>query len=317
MNKNFIVKGILYLFLISMFCFWMNDLFQKSVPSEKEKFDSIVAQRLYIESVTIGRSHAAGLNYNYWSEPGINLALGGRDFASIKYILKYLLDELPNLNEVLISISYSSLYYDNYALSKGNINDARKDLYHSVPSYRIINSKDLNNYFFGKLLFFYQADHGYKFIKKRLFKKTFTINGNFNNWNDTFMDSVDIYKSAHFQALSHSKDRLIAESFNPEIIDKNVIILGDIIKLLLQYKIRVILFTPPYFRIYTDNFPREDIQEMATYIDSLADFFQIEYYNFSEDSTISSNNQYFHNADHLNLAGQEIFTKKLLHKIDN
>jgi hypothetical protein len=307
---RFLIFIALVAFLISI----LNKHIPSTGDSEKIKVDSLLLYKNKIESIVLGRSHAASLDYSHWDVYGMNFALGGRDLAGIDYQVTYILNNLPNLKEILISISYSTMYFDNESLAHGNLNDARKSLYYSTPTYSIIDNHDLNNYFFGKFLPFIQADHGYA-----LFKKAFTNNIHERtdkiDWNNHYMDSLLIIKSSKNQASLHSIDRKISETYNSNVITKNRDYLIDIINKTKKEKINCVFFTPPYYKDYTNYFPVKDIYEMKTIMNELVLEYNIVYLDFSTDSIISNNYKYYHNADHLNNEGKRIFTLDLLNKL--
>ena len=54
---------------------------------------------------------------------------------------------------------------------------------------------------------------------------------------------------------------------------------------------------------------------MNKVMDQLQRNYNVEYYNFSNDSTFTLNNKYFYNSDHLNKEGAKNFSAKLLKEI--
>jgi hypothetical protein len=226
---------------------------------------------------------------------------------------------MPHIKEVLISMSYSSLYYDNEALSNGNLNDARKSLYASVPTFKLISADDYNNLIFGKLMAFTRADHGFTEIK--LLAKTLHDKKNRKKTGkdeaEEKLDSTQIIKSAPVQAFDHSKDRNIALMYNPKIISKSLEDLESIIVFLKAHHVRCIFFTPPFYKDYTANTPPSDINEMRSNVYRFVKKYGVEYYDYSQYADISNNVNFYMNADHMNAAGKEKFTKLLLAKIRN
>jgi len=315
--RKIVIKSFLFVGLIITIVSSLNNIVPTKSKFEKDRIDSLIANLNNIESITLGRSHAAALDYHFWDKKGFNLALGGRDFASINYLLKYFTPKMQNLKEVIIIISYSSFYFDNTALAKGNLNDARKALYYSIPSFNLIDKSDISNYVFGRFFPFIQANHGYSLIKKRLTSDTISDRLIENNWADNFMDSINIIRSAKKQADVHSFARYSAESYIPDIVNKNKEILIEIINYLQSENVSVLLVVPSYYKSYTEIFPQNDISEMKSILSSLAFQYNIGYYDLSNDSILSVNNIYYHNADHLNDKGKEIFTKRLKSLINN
>ncbi len=309
--KNFITKTVFFVGMVSVIVILLNNVIPTKSQIEKDRIDSLLTKTRNIESLTFGRSHAASLDYRFWAKNGFNLALGGRDFASINYLLHYLVPKTPKLSEVIIFVSYSSFYFDNTALAKGNLNDARKALYYSIPSIDLISNSDISNYVFGKVFPFIQADHGYSLLKKYLSSNSKMPTVTEKNRNSSFMDSVEIIASAKKQADRHSFDRYTAESYTPDIVDKNKEILVRIVDYLQSENIEVVFVTSAYYKSYTEMFPPNDIYEMKNIMNSISYNYNVDYIDMSNDSVLSGNNIYYHNADHLNEKGREVFTNRL------
>lgn len=315
--RTILYKTLIYLIIVAGIITILNKTVPNSGYSEKVKIDSILKNKDEIMSLTFGRSHASALDYFYWNKSGVNMALGGRDIVSIEYLLDFFVSELNNLDEVIIFISYSSLYYDNTSLSKGNLNDARKTLYYATPSFRFISKNDINNFIFGKYLPFIQSRHGWRFIKQYLqTDDTASSVLSWQNWNDIYMSKTDMHKSSEIQASIHSRDRQLSLNYNKNIIFENSNTLRRICELSKENNIRLVFVTSPYYYEYTVNFPKSDIDEMKSIIYEISKEYSVEYYDFSVDSLLIHDNLLYHNADHLNNRGKELFTKKLLEKIN-
>ena len=309
--KKILVKFLLFFVIILTIVINLNNIVPCKSQSEKIRIDSLISVLDSVESITLGRSHAGSLDYDYWGKYGFNLALGGRDFASIKYLIEFIEPKANKLNELIIFISYSSFYFDNTAISKGNLNDARKALYYSIPSIELIDKSDISNFVFGKFLPFIQADHGYSLLKQNLLSNYADKIFIEKNWAEGYMDSLEIVQSAIKQVRIHSGDRYTAESYTSNIIEKNKSILIDIIEFVNNQSVELIFVTPSYHNSYTEMFPQKDISEMKSIMMSLANQYDVEYIDLSNDSTLSGNNIYYHNADHMNNLGKKLFTLRL------
>jgi lysophospholipase L1-like esterase len=101
----------------------------------------------------------------------------------------------------------------------------------------------------------------------------------------------------------------------PDVVEKNKLILVKIINFLKEKNISCIMVTSPYYKTYTQETTKKDILEMEKITKDLEKNYNVPYYNFSIDSSISKNNKYYFNADHLNDEGKRIFTEKLLNTI--
>jgi hypothetical protein len=310
-----LIKFLIYILITVFLVVILNIIIPSTGDSEKQKIDSLFANKDKIESVTLGRSHAASIDYTCWDLKGVNFALGGRDLASINYQMEYFIENFPKIKEILISISYSSLYYDNESLAHGNLNDARKSLYYSIPIFSVIDNHDINNFVFGKFFPFMQADHGYAFFKNYSSKNKPFINNSVHETDVAFIDSVQMIQNSLSQANLHSIDRKTAESYNPNVVQKNISYLKNIIVNAKKNKINLIFFTPPYHYLYTKNFPQKDIIEMKNVMKDLTMEYKTIYIDYSIDSILSMSNKFYHNADHMNGVGRQMFTKSLFSKL--
>jgi len=306
-----IIKGIIYLCSVGLIIFLLNRLVPTESQPERNRINQIMINADKIESLTMGRSHAASLDYNNWDKVGANLALGGRDFASIKYMLDYFITKMPKLKEVVLIASYTSFYFDNYAMSQGNLNDARKTLYYSIPSNKIIDKNDINNYFFGKYLPFIQADNGYSWFKS-LLKQSASIKLNNDNWSDSYMNEDEIKISGKIQANRDILDIKSALNFNANIFYYNKSKLCEIIELCKKRNVKLYLVIPAFHNAYSKEVPQNKIFECKKMLNYFSIKYNIPFLDLSNDSILSNKNEFYHNADHLNQDGKIYFTEKLL-----
>lgn len=308
MEKKILSRAVIYLVTVVVICELLSFVIPaESVTVQKNMINAVYARRDKIESLAFGRSHGGSLDYNIWDKPGKNLSMGGQDIASIKYSLDYLSPELPHLQEVLICISYSSLYFDNEALSSGNLNDARKGLYAAIPSYKLISANDYNNMVFGKLFAFIQADYGFRKLVKAVKNKEERKSS--KQVGDILVDTAKMLQSAKVDAFDHSKDKKLALQYNPQIREQYLKYLKEIALELKARKVKCIFYTPPFYKAYTDNYPQKDIEETEGVMADLCKQTGTTYYDFSAYRTMADNMTLYSNADHLNLAGKEQFTK--------
>ena len=267
------------------------------------------------KSLTFGRSHAYSMNYDFYDKPGMNFALGGRDLASIEYLLDHFLPVCDSLEEVILFISYTSLYFDNTAMSSGNLNDARKALYYSVPSMRPINLGDINNFIFGKFFTFIQADHGWQMIKD-------AMSGHNDNSSEfaetsTLLTEEEMVKSGEKQSTRDIIDCRNAILYNSNVSSDNEQTLRSIVAKCQANHIRVRMIQAPYFHTYVERVPQDMIEEIDGVVRNIANEYKIEYNDYSCDSAFTNNLSFFSNADHLNKEGQEAFTSLLKEQYSN
>jgi hypothetical protein len=69
------------------------------------------------------------------------------------------------------------------------------------------------------------------------------------------------------------------------------------------------------YETFTDNYDVTLIKIMRETMQKLLEKYNIEYYDFSSDSSLIFNNKLFYNSDHLNRYGAAEFSRKLQKEI--
>lgn len=303
--KSFFFKCLLFLILLVCAIAMMNRFVRpKLFRVAKARVDQLLSKAPEVEAICLGRSHAAALDYESIGVKGVNMALGGRDLASIEFWLDTMVPKLPQLHSVHICISFSSLYYDNKAFGSG-VADARAALYHSLPGFRYM-AGDRSDFVLGKFFPFIHPDNGRKLILS-LFRKHGVVEN--SGWDDNFMPEDKMEQSAQDQAYIHSADRKRALRNDPNLIQENIECISRIYHKLASQNIECIFFTPPYHRDYTKYFPKTHINEMKLAMRNLQEPEGLIYFDYSEVERISNDVKYFHNADHMNEHGKKEFSK--------
>lgn len=287
----------------------LNNIVHNPYEEQRNQVKRVLDNPKEWRSFTFGRSHAYSMNYDFYDKPGLNFALGGRDLASIEYLLDRFLPVCDSLEEVILFISYTSLYFDNTAMSSGNLNDARKALYYSVPSMRPINIGDINNFIFGKFFTFIQADHGWQSIKD-------AMTGHMNSTTDyasagKLLSEEEMEKSGEKQSTRDVLDRRNATLYNSNVRKDNEKILRSIVAKCQTNNIKVLMVQAPYYHTYVERVPKDMVEEVDSVVKKLAEDYKIDYRDYSKDSLFTTNRALFSNADHLNKDGQKAFSNIL------
>ena len=290
----------------------LNHVVPNPYAGQKEQVRLVLDNPNRWQSLTFGRSHAYSIDYEYYDKTGVNFALGGRDLASIEYLLDQFLPVCDSLEEVILFVSYTSLYFDNTAMSSGNLNDARKALYYSVPIMRPITLSDINNFVFGKFFSFIQADHGWSLIKK-------ATAGAIESPNEfakegTFLTEEEMVHSGEKQSTRDILDRYNASRYNPHVAKDNEIIFKNIMTKCQKHHIKIRLIQAPYFHTYVERVPQDMIAELDGVVRQVATDYHIDYMDFSTDNQFTNSITLFSNADHLNKEGRKIFTSIIKNK---
>lgn len=297
-------KGVLFLVIMTLVIITLNYVVPNPYKNQKNEVETIIENPTKYKSFAFGRSHAASLCYDYYNKKGVNFALGGRDLASIDYLVRFLIPRCDSLKEVIVFISYTSLYFDNTAMSAGNLNDARKELYYTIPSVYPIDWWDINNFIFGKILTFVQADHGQKILKD--LQKGRNVTEDKKDFNE-----VEMIKSGIDQTRRDVLDKQSALLYNKDIVRENTNRLRDIINYCKECNIKIYLVQAPYYHTYIENVPDEIVKEVNKVVKGLSSSAHIPYYDFSKDDRFCNDISLFMNSDHLNFNGKKKFTEIL------
>lgn len=300
-------KALLYVMMMTVIIVILNHIVPNPYEGQRDKVTDVAEHPSRYKSLTFGRSHAGSLDYDYYNLPGVNYSLGGRDLASIEYMCDYLLPKCDSLQEIILFISYTSLYFDNTAMSQGNLNDARKALYYSVPLMRPIDVVDINNFIFGKFFTFIQADHGWSFIKSS-FAGTVEQANDFSK-EGAVLSEEEMVSSGEKQSTRDVLDKRTASRYNPNVAKENEERLRRIIVKCQKYGINVKLVQAPYFFTYVDRVPKDLIAEVNSVVCKVSTDFSIPYYDFSTDKRFSNDISLWNNSDHLNGDGRKKFTE--------
>jgi hypothetical protein len=93
---------------------------------------------------------------------------------------------------------------------------------------------------------------------------------------------------------------------------QNTDCLRRIISICKENGINPVLITTPFLREYNDLVPDAFLTLQQTYLNALADEFEIPYYDFSRDARFLDRHDLFLNSDHLNDTGGLMFTDMIL-----
>lgn len=302
-------KALLYVMMMTVIIVVLNHIVPNPYEGQREKVADVAEHPSQYKSLTFGRSHAGSLDYDYYKMPGVNYSLGGRDFASIEYMCDYLLPKCDSLQEIIIFISYTSLYFDNTAMSQGNLNDARKALYYSIPLMRPVDMGDINNFIFGKFFTFIQADHGWSLIKNASAGTVEQANDHAHGGGT--LGEVEMISSGEKQSTRDILDRRTASRYNPNVAIENEDRLRRIITKCQNNGVKVKLVQAPYYFTYVDRVPNDMIVEVNRVVSSVSTDLDVPYYDFSKDERFSHDISLWSNSDHLNGKGRRMFTSVL------
>lgn len=196
----------------------------------------------------------------------------------------------------------------------------RQDYYNSIPSFKWVRG-DFTNFVESKLSSIIREDH-WKEVLYSLLK------GKKDNIKETGIDKYGQFTNDLVRSFK-SKDSLevlakeiqvpmylFGENFtlkyNENVLKDTYNSIVSIINYAKEKNIRLIFYTTPVYKSFTDYYSKESINVMRNKMKLLKKEFGIEYYDFSEDTKFISNNKFYYNSDHLNKNGAKEFSENLI-----
>ena len=312
--KHFINKILTFfivpIVIILIFDFWLRN--QNSVY--KEKFVEVLEYKDKIEVIILGNSHANyGVDPNSFSHYTYNLSNVNQSLYFDKRITLSLLEKLPKLKYVFISIDYHSLYFSNQGLRNiwsyyGN-GVKYKDTKYLLPvispflfgytpkfAVAILKKSIINKFKYGnEMRLDFDVEEGID-IAKPMRKGFFAFEGvNESTFNEKlYLARVRAFNNVIKTSTEH--DEIIAD-------------LEDFIKILQYKNITPIFFTTPTFQDYNDYLDSNFIKRNNADIQKICLKYDLKYFDFMDSSLFTKDD--FNSCDHLNKIGAEKFGKLL------
>jgi hypothetical protein len=302
-----------------------NDVWQ---VKDKAHYRSLMNRRNQIQAISLGNSHSESIDFNVLGLEGQSLARAGADLFEVERYIATVADKLPSLRMAFVTLSYYSFSRDNSTLD--NMRIRRIALYAMLPTWLPVES-DGRNLLLGKLhaysriMSVARPDNWYN-VLRRIRKFSFTDDPSQSNLQFGGVNTVTPWgECSHFttrELETHSREiasknvtsSRAMEKAHPGLQDDTFEALAETIERLQANGIRVILFTPPYYEVYTANFTDQAsdiIDQMHWVVKRLVGKYQVEYYDFSKDPKLITRPELFFNSDHMNDCGRKAFSERL------
>lgn len=318
--KYFLYKILKFLFIpiiiLLVFDFWLRNM----NTIYKEKYNGILNVSDSVEVLILGNSHANyGVDPKGFTDYTYNLANVNQSLYFDKRITLSLLDELPRLKFVLISIDYHSLYFSDQGLRNiwsyyGNgvkykdsdylLADISPFLFGYTPKFAVsmLKKKIINNFKFkGAQVLDFDVEDGVD-ITKPLVQGFIAFDGvNESTFN------IKLY-SARVRAFNN-----VINNSNEH--DEILVDLEDFIKRLKSRNITPVLFTTPTYREYNKLLDNKIIEKNREDVTHLCQKYGLIY--IDEMNSPIFPKKYFNSCDHLNAKGAFKFGKIIEEKIKN
>ncbi|WP_319372287.1 hypothetical protein [uncultured Ilyobacter sp.] len=263
---------MIYLFIFNFYLLWSYIVFKKN---KKKSFLKDLPGE--IKKMNLGSSHGF-YSFDYTEKGSFN---GAQDSQTFYYDLKVLKKIYPNIQKgatVFLPVSYFSFSSGELWLP-----------IHSIKYFRSFSLKD----FKGRMKFEYILYNFFPLfysLKKKLNKK-----------------KVKPKKTRERRIEGHVKrfrDKTKLK-YNEDILSK-------IIDLLQKKECKIFLITTPFHEVYNSFFPKKELEkDFFDYLNHFADIMNVTYLNYSDNSFITNNIDFFRDFDHLNSDGRKMFLKIL------
>jgi hypothetical protein len=280
--------------------------------AENKKVRKVLSNPEYSEALVFGSSHANAINLLLLDYNGTMLHHNGADMFEVSYKLNTLIPRLANLKTVMISVSYFSFEYDNAAYINRQGVDTRADrrirLYAAYHSMDYIEG-DFRNYLKGKLYPLVTIDHWEKILcGSRPYQRRINMEMRMKmTQSEKFLRNDAMVKVKYLK-----KNIENMQANNPDLHEKALAAIEDVLSLLKKYEnIRIVFVTPPFYHAYNEVYPAEFKTRMHSNMDYLQTRYNIEYYDFSKDKEFANDHTLFVNSNHLNNRGIVLFCSKL------
>lgn len=303
--RKFVIKLSIFVSFILLFFLVLESLIRKIPNDYKLKLQLIENYRDSIETVGLGNSHARdGLNPEFFDSFTINLANSAQPLKYDLELLKLMLKKGNNIKNVILPISYFSMYFNldespshylnkNYSIYMG-FNVSRIKYHTEVFSGLSLRTQ------FGRVLDYYILGNRVRDNELRGFSESNYI--------------VDIISLKDNSKVTAARQNEYVVNGQVNYLE-NLEILNNIITLVNEYDLHLILFSPPFHSEFVSMIDAKFLNENLQFCDSIDNQYEnIKFFDFTKDSQFQTSD--FKNESHLNSFG----AKKLsieLNKICN
>lgn len=281
-----------------------------------------------IRAISVGNSHAQAIEFKSLGINGYHLWLPAADFFEIDHLVRYAVPKMPNIEFVLINISYFSFRFDNAAIESRRIR--RKWLYASMNRWQYIKG-DRTEFITGKLNSWTGVDTVMSTKTEQVIKALIGQNisdplpSRGPNGQRLYKPYIECqHQESHDVLVRESKSPVERhlrleqnmQSAHPHLHEDTIETVDELLNYLSEKEIEVLLYTPPYFVEYTNQYEQSKIVDMQQVARNIAEIHQVQYLDYSVHPDFINDSKVFYNADHLNLCGARKFSQELASKIN-
>lgn len=298
--KKFFTKSIFFILPIALIFTLFEYQLSKIPNSYNFKQKKFLEKSPNLELLVLGSSHSYyGINPDeIVKDLGFNFANSSQNLYYDLELTKKYLKQMPNLKNVIISISYFSLLGD---ILFGSSEDFRKHFYFRyfgiLPNHLDAGFKNLSLYFL------YGQEKCWEF-----FTKGFEVNLAENIHNNGWFQREKENNLSHInESAGIERIKFHHSTFSEEYFGNNQNYLRELITLLSQKGINVVLVSPPVHQFYYQNMDPKKEEIYLNFINQFCSEFGIKFFNYLKDNRFNIDD--FANVDHLNKSGAKKFSK--------
>lgn len=286
---------------------------------ERERIARMLSQADKIEAITLGNSHNLAINFRALGIYGYHLWVPGGDLFETGSFGEVCFSHLPRLHLLFIPLSYPVFHIGQESSKKYAYHRINYTAMRPLAPWRLING-DWRNYLLSWLSPVMRLDHWREAARYGLFgvtpprRKTFSADGNQivkkEPWNPVAVDT----HSPKYAANRHLKRVEEALAANSDVEELTTTSLRNLIYVTHQRGIRIVFYTPPYTRGYSDRMRGQNPELLLRWARIVRDLIaeeHIDYYDFSDDPRFIDRPDYFMNEDHMSLKGARAFSLQL------
>ncbi len=281
--------------------------------------NSFNVKKIYLENnldsiqvLILGSSESLfGLNPRYFRFKTFNLAAESQSLYYDKELTLKYLDRMPQLNVVIISIAYFSLWYELFAAVE-NWRDYFYYKYYGIKS----NDKKI----FDLKQISYIDLYGIDFAQNS-FRKNFTIrwvgfpdeNGWINPTGSNDSTPTKTYPNSMSDSAVISKMNSYKKVMKDEFFENNKSYLDTLLTVLNSKWILPVIITTPVYKTYLNYIDYDKYRIINNELNQLCKKYNCIYLNYFEDKRFNYND--FEDSDHLGPVGAKKLSKILDEKI--
>lgn len=299
--KNFLFKLLIFVIPVIITFIGIEILLRNLEYSVTVKKEFFKENKNDIKILALGSSHyERGINPKYLKPITLNLGNSAQRINENFELLKTFVPELPNLNLIVLELSYDWLERDKHLTSP--IVDVMNLVFYNVNTYeRNINIKDHSiflsdpEYFSNRIISYFKNSQD-------------TIYNKFGFDETKFSGSYEAVN--HIDSLILDNDIFVENVEDREAFKKNVKILIEFIHYCHNRNLNILIYNPPVHVRF--NLLRK--KEIVGRRDSILNLIKTDYPEiriFNDEVNLKFEAKYFYNGDHLNPTGAKKSTLRL------